>query len=199
VSLKSCCRPSLCCGDQPLRVGRDAGLREAATGVSCWHESDDARSGSGRTSIAAEPVVWRGCLEATSSDRAIRFREGWHAANLGLPRSGDPDGVLEISDGVTRATRIAKLAPGESVPVTVIGHYRRCRADSRAALGEDCADLHGRGLWDAENAELLEAVWRFRQGVEAATVAPELMSEHSDARETSSASALKPKSTPRSP
>jgi hypothetical protein len=39
----------------------------------------------------------------------------------------DPDGVLEISDGVTRATRIAKLAPGETVPVLVIGHYRRSR------------------------------------------------------------------------
>ena len=42
----------------------------------------------------------------------------------------DPDGVLEISDGVTRATRIAKLAPGEMVPVVVIGHYRRSRAGS---------------------------------------------------------------------
>jgi hypothetical protein len=42
----------------------------------------------------------------------------------------DPDGVLEISDGVTRATRIAKLAPGETVPVIVIGHYRRSRASS---------------------------------------------------------------------
>ena len=42
----------------------------------------------------------------------------------------DPDGVLEISDGVTRATRIAKLAPGETVPVVVIGGYRRTRADS---------------------------------------------------------------------
>ena len=40
----------------------------------------------------------------------------------------DPDGVLEISDGVTRATRIAKLAPGETVPVIVIGRYRRSRA-----------------------------------------------------------------------
>jgi hypothetical protein len=40
----------------------------------------------------------------------------------------DPDGVLEISDGVTRATRIAKLAPGATVPVVVIGHYRRSRA-----------------------------------------------------------------------
>jgi hypothetical protein len=40
----------------------------------------------------------------------------------------DPDGVLEISDGVTRATRIAKLAPGQTVPVVVIGRYRRSRA-----------------------------------------------------------------------
>jgi hypothetical protein len=42
----------------------------------------------------------------------------------------DPDGVLEVSDGVTRATRIAMLAPGETVPVVVIGHYRRSRASS---------------------------------------------------------------------
>jgi hypothetical protein len=42
----------------------------------------------------------------------------------------DPDGILEISDGVTRATRIAKLAPGHTVPVVVIGQYRRSRAGS---------------------------------------------------------------------
>ena len=42
----------------------------------------------------------------------------------------DPDGILEIEDGVTRATRIAKLAPGETVPVVVIGKYRRSRAKS---------------------------------------------------------------------
>ena len=42
----------------------------------------------------------------------------------------DPDGVLEISDGATRATRIAKLAPGETVPVVVIGQYKRTRANS---------------------------------------------------------------------
>src|SRR6516162_5620725 len=44
----------------------------------------------------------------------------------------DPDGVLEIYDGVTRATRIAKLAPGETVPVLVIGRYRRSRANAPA-------------------------------------------------------------------
>lgn len=42
----------------------------------------------------------------------------------------DPDGLLEITDGVTRATRIAKLAPGETVPVVVIGAYRGSRANS---------------------------------------------------------------------
>lgn len=42
----------------------------------------------------------------------------------------DPDGLLEITDGVTRATRMAKLAPGETVPVIVIGRYRRSRASS---------------------------------------------------------------------
>ena len=42
----------------------------------------------------------------------------------------DPDGLLEVSDGVTRAIRIAKLAPGQTVPVVVIGRYRRSRAGS---------------------------------------------------------------------
>ncbi len=42
----------------------------------------------------------------------------------------DRDGIMEISDGVTPATRIAKLAPGETVPVVVIGRYRRSRASS---------------------------------------------------------------------
>lgn len=38
-----------------------------------------------------------------------------------------------------------------------------------AAMGEGCSDLHGRGLWDMSDAELLEAVWHFRRNVEAAT------------------------------
>jgi hypothetical protein len=41
-----------------------------------------------------------------------------------------------------------------------------------AAVGELCADLHGRGLWDASDAELLEAAWQFRRGYEAATASP---------------------------
>ena len=39
-----------------------------------------------------------------------------------------------------------------------------------AAVGELCADLHGRGLWDATDAELLEAVWQFRRNYEAAVI-----------------------------
>ena len=42
----------------------------------------------------------------------------------------DPDGFLEIIDGVTRATRIAKLDPHQLVPVVIIGRYRRSRAGS---------------------------------------------------------------------
>jgi len=38
-----------------------------------------------------------------------------------------------------------------------------------AAVGELCADLHGRGLWEASDTELLEAVWQFRRNFEAAT------------------------------
>lgn len=41
-----------------------------------------------------------------------------------------------------------------------------------AAVAELCADLHGRGLWEASDDELLEAVWQFRRNFEGATVSP---------------------------
>jgi len=41
-----------------------------------------------------------------------------------------------------------------------------------AALGELCTDLNGRGLWEIADAELLEAIWQFRRGFEAAVVVP---------------------------
>jgi hypothetical protein len=44
----------------------------------------------------------------------------------------------------------------------------RC-AQLIAAIGELCADLHGRGLWDASDAEFLEAIWQFRRNYEATT------------------------------
>ena len=39
-----------------------------------------------------------------------------------------------------------------------------------AAVGEVCADLHGRGLWNATDEELREAVWQFRRNLEATAV-----------------------------
>src|SRR5258708_11451255 len=41
------------------------------------------------------------------------------------------DGALELYDGVTRATRVAKLLPGTVVQVEVIGKLRRPKAGNR--------------------------------------------------------------------
>ena len=45
------------------------------------------------------------------------------------------NGVLVIYNGVTRATRIAKLAPGTLVPVEVIGKLRRAYG-SEPSIGD---------------------------------------------------------------
>jgi hypothetical protein len=39
-----------------------------------------------------------------------------------------------------------------------------------AAIGEVCSDLHGRGLWDAKDDELLEAIWQVRRGIDDAEI-----------------------------
>lgn len=41
------------------------------------------------------------------------------------------DGVLELVDGVTRATRVAKLLPGMTVRVEVLGKLRQPKGGSR--------------------------------------------------------------------
>ena len=41
------------------------------------------------------------------------------------------DGALELYDGVTRATRVAKLLPGTTVKVEVIGKLKRPKAQNR--------------------------------------------------------------------
>ena len=56
-------------------------------------------------------------------------------------------------------TRLSELA--ELIPEMRAGQLI-------AAVGELCADLHGRGLWDASDAELLEAVWQFRRNYQSA-------------------------------
>jgi hypothetical protein len=58
----------------------------------------------------------------------------------------------------------ALAAIAEAVPEMRVGQLL-------AAVGELCQDLHGRGLWDASDAELLEAVWQFQRNYEAAMVA----------------------------
>ncbi len=68
-----------------------------------------------------------------------------------------------MTDDATRADTFAALKSlSEILPQMRIGQMM-------AALGELCADLHGRGLWDAEDVEFLEAVWRFRRGIEDST------------------------------
>src|SRR5713101_9988715 len=64
-------------------------------------------------------------------------------AKFGASRVGMPplwvfeasDGVLVIYNGATRATRIAKLAPGTTVPVEVIGRIRKAYG-SEKTIGE---------------------------------------------------------------
>ncbi len=41
------------------------------------------------------------------------------------------DGVLELFDGVTRATRVAKLLPGTTVQVEIIGTLKQPKAKNR--------------------------------------------------------------------
>ena len=70
-----------------------------------------------------------------------------------------------MSESNTRAEVFAALRSlSDAVPEMRAGQLA-------AEVGELCADLHGRGLWDASDAELLEAVWRFRRNLDAATAA----------------------------
>jgi hypothetical protein len=60
------------------------------------------------------------------------------ASSVGMPPLvvyESSDGVLVIYNGVTRASRIAKLAPGKSVRVEVIGRLRRAYA-SEPKIGD---------------------------------------------------------------
>lgn len=71
-----------------------------------------------------------------------------------------------MNENITRAEISAGLQSlSEAVPQMRFGQLV-------AAVGELCADLHGRGLWDATDTEFLEAVWQFHRNFEAATVKP---------------------------
>lgn len=72
-------------------------------------------------------------LRVPSSQGADPFKLQRQIAQFGASTAGMPpiwvyegaDGVLVISNGVTRATRIAKLAPGTLVRVEVLGKINR--------------------------------------------------------------------------
>jgi hypothetical protein len=67
-----------------------------------------------------------------------------------------------MSESDTRAGLFAALQElSEVIPEMRSGQLM-------AAVGELCADLHGRGLWDADDEELLEAIWLFRRNYETA-------------------------------
>ena len=75
-----------------------------------------------RTLILPPPRA-QGADPAKSMRQVSRFGAGVS----GMPPllAGElPDGRLVLTDGVTRATRAAKYAPGTAVPVEVIGAVR---------------------------------------------------------------------------
>ena len=68
-----------------------------------------------------------------------------------------------MNESNTRAEVFAAIQSlSEVVPEVRVGQLM-------AAIGELCVDLHGRGLWDATDEELLEAAWQFRRNFEGAT------------------------------
>jgi hypothetical protein len=70
-----------------------------------------------------------------------------------------------VSESGTRADVFAALQElSQAIPEMRTGQLM-------AAVGELCTDLHGRGLWDADDEGLLEAVWQFRRDYEAAITA----------------------------
>ena len=70
-----------------------------------------------------------------------------------------------MSENITRTELFAALQSlSQAMPEMRVGQLV-------AAVGELCTDLHGRGLWDATDTELLEAVWQFHRTFEAATIA----------------------------
>ena len=78
-------------------------------------------------------------LPSSRSSGAEPYKLQRQMAKYGMSVAGMPpllayegsDGVLELVDGVTRATRVAKLLPGRTIRVEVIGKLGRAHAQSR--------------------------------------------------------------------
>src|SRR5947207_373494 len=82
-----------------------------------------------RVNYAFQPRAQAGSIRPSCNDRSH---------NLEHPRRGMPplwvyeaaDGVLVVYNGVTGATRVAKLLPGRLIRVEVIGRLQRPHASS---------------------------------------------------------------------
>jgi len=78
-------------------------------------------------------------LPSSRSSGADPYKLQRQIAKYGTSVSGMPpllayegsDGVLELVDGVTRATRVAKLLPATTIRVEIIGKLRRPKAQNR--------------------------------------------------------------------
>jgi hypothetical protein len=78
-------------------------------------------------------------LPATRSSRADPAKLQRQIAKYGKSTAGMPplvayegtDGALVVYDGVTRAIRVAKLLPGTTVKVEVIGRLKQPKAHNR--------------------------------------------------------------------
>ena len=66
---------------------------------------------------------------------------------------------------IKASTQIELFTALQSVAVSI---PEMRTAQLLAAVGELCADMHGRGLWEASDAEFLEAVWQFQRNYELA-------------------------------
>lgn len=93
--------------------------------------------GYGSRSPDVDPAELR--LPSSRSSGADPVKLQQQIAKHGTSTAGMPpllayegsDGALELYDGVTRATRVAKLLPGTSVQVEVIAKLKRPKAKNR--------------------------------------------------------------------
>jgi hypothetical protein len=101
------------------------------------------------------------------SGSLVKLRASRLAANEKKSRAFAALEGQAMNNGNTRAELFAALqALADIAPQMRAGQLM-------AAIGELCSDLHGRGLWDAEDEEFLEAIGRYRRGIEDAAVANE--------------------------
>jgi hypothetical protein len=87
--------------------------------------------------------------------------DAWRREPIRVNHCSSREGPAVIETNLRADVFAALRELSESIPEMRAGQIV-------AAIGELCADLHGRGLWDVDDAELFEAVWLFRRSYEEA-------------------------------